>query len=117
MKKRILSLTLLAAFGITQAQNAFQVDAEYASVDDFEVSTTVEALNTLTIEDVPVYNVEESEYEESPLDINIEYLDEVQTSSTPNTIRKYQLMPSLYDVSESYVFDGRNDPFQVVFDS
>lgn len=115
MKKLTLSLAIIASFGVIQAQNSFQVDAEYASVNELDINTASEALNTLPLDGTSALNAEEASYEYSDLDENIEYLDEVQGPSTPNAIRKYQVMASLYDVTQSYIFDGRSEPFQMVF--
>jgi hypothetical protein len=115
MKQLFLSLALVISFGISQAQNSFQVDAAYASANEFEVNTAVEILNSTSLNSATDLYAEDISSEESDLDENIEYLDEVQSPSTPNAIRKYQVMASLYDVTESYLFDGRNDPFQMVF--
>jgi hypothetical protein len=79
------------------------------------VYTAAEILNSNPVNDALTLDMEEASYEYSDLDENIEYLDEVQGPSTPNAIRKYQVMASLYDVTQSYIFDGRNDPFQIVF--
>jgi hypothetical protein len=115
MKKVITSLALIISFGMIQAQNLYQVDAAYASANEYEVYTAAEILNSNPVNDALTLDMEEASYEYSDLDENIEYLDEVQGPSTPNAIRKYQVMASLYDVTQSYIFDGRNDPFQIVF--
>ena len=115
MKQVITSLALIISFGMIQAQNSFQVDAAYASAYEYEVYTAAEILNSYPVNDASTLDMEEASYEYSDLDENIEYLDEVQGPSTPNSIRKYQVMASLYDVTQSYIFDGRNDPFQIVF--
>jgi len=115
MKKVILSLALVASFGMIQAQNSFQDDAAYVSANEFEVNNDLEILNSNAVEEAPDLTSEDLSYEYSDLDENIEYLDEVQSPSTPNAIRKYQVMASLYDVTQSYIFDGRSEPFQVVF--
>ena len=115
MKQVITSLALIISIGMIQAQNSFQVDAAYASANEFGVYTAAEILNSNPVNDASTLDMEEASYEYSDLDENIEYLDEVQGPSTPNAIRKYQVMASLYDVTQSYIFDGRNDPFQIVF--
>ena len=115
MNQVITSLALIISIGMIQAQNSFQVDAAYASANEFEVYTAAEILNSNPVNDASTLDMEEASYEYSDLDENIEYLDEVQGPSTPNSIRKYQVMASLYDVTQSYIFDGRNDPFQIVF--
>ena len=117
MKKLTLSLAIIASFGVIQAQNSFQVDAEYASVNELDINTASEALNTLPLDGTSALNAEEASYEYSDLDENIEYLDEVQGPNTPTSIRKYQVMASLYDVTQSYIFDGRTEPFKVIFNT
>jgi hypothetical protein len=114
MKQAILSLSLFISFGMIQAQNTFQEDLAYASVNDFEVNTAVKILNSVPMDDASILNKEDA-FENADLDENIDYLDEVQSPSTPNAIRKFQVMASLYDVTQSYIFDGRNEPFQMVF--
>lgn len=115
MKKVILSLALVTSFGMIQAQNSFQDDAAYVSANEFEVNNDLEILNSAPVEEASDLTSEDLSYEYSDLDENIEYLDEVQGPSTPNAIRKYQVMASLYDVTQSYIFDGRSEPFQMVF--
>ena len=115
MKHLILSLALVVSFGMTQAQNSFQVDAAYASVNEFEANTALENLNRVPMNEASDLYSEEDAYENSDLDENIEYLDEVQSPNTPTAIRKYQVMASLYDVTQSHIFDGRSEPFQMVF--
>ena len=115
MKKLIFSLSVVLSLGTVQAQNSFQTDGAYASANEFEVSNTVEILNSTPLSDAKDLYEEEVSSVNSDLDENIEYLDEVQSPSTPNSIRKFQVMASLYDVTQSYIFDGRNDAFQIVF--
>jgi hypothetical protein len=115
MKQIILSLTLLLSAGILQAQNSFQEGPLLAAANDFEVSTSVEILGNLPMNEADDLYNEDATYENSDLDENIDYLDEVQSPNTPIAIRKYQVMASLYDVTQSYLFDGRNDPFLMVF--
>jgi len=117
MKQFISSLALIISFGMIQAQNSYEVDAAYASANELEVNTATEILNSLPMNDASALNEEEVPYEYSDLDENIEYLDEVQGPSTPTSIRKYQVMASLYDVTQSYIFDGRTEPFKVIFNT
>jgi hypothetical protein len=115
MKQVITSLALIISFGMIQAQNSLQMDAAYASANEFEVNTAAEILNRNPVNDASTLSMDETSYEYSDLDENIEYLDEVQGPSTPNAIRKYQVMASLYDLTQSHIFDGRSEPFKMIF--
>lgn len=115
MKQIIFSFSLFISMGLLQAQNSFQEGPLLAAANEFEVSTSVEILGSLPVTDVDDLYNENVTYENSDLDENIDYLDEVESPNTPNAIRKFQVMASLYDVTQSYLFDGRNDPFQMVF--
>ncbi len=119
MKKSIsslLSIIFLFVTGVTLAQTEFPVEAEYAFDEEFGVSTEASDLPTAN-EGLDILNLEDASYENSDLDENIEDLDEVQGPNTPNSIRKHQVMASLYDVTDSYIFDGRYEPFEVVFNT
>ena len=119
MKKSIssfLSFIFLLVISISYAQKEFPVEAEYAFDEEFGVSTDESNLLAAN-EGGDLLNLEDASFENSDLDENIEYLDEVQGPNTPNSIRKHQVMASLYDVTDSYIFDGRYEPFQVVFET
>ena len=115
MKNIVAAILFTAASGITLAQNSYQVNAEYAALDNPDIDTSIEALNVLPFDGASFTEIENDKNNDESARSNADYLSEVQSPSTPEAVSIYQNMASQFEVTESFKFDGRNMPFVAIF--
>ena len=115
MKNIVAAILLTATSGFALAQNPYQVNAEFAALVNADINTTIEALNVLPLEGRSFVENDNDKNKEESVGINSEYLNEVQSPSTPEAVSMYQNMASQFEVTESFKFDGRNIPFVAIF--